>query len=552
MTQEELTELERTLKAATDPREQILMLNELSRAHVLVDPPKAARHAREALQRARWFKDDELIARSLYRAGDCALAENDFGAAERYLLEASQILATVADTTLEAHVCIKLREVYALTGRNDEALGWGLRSIDLVESSGDPVQRSFVYTGVADLYFSRGELVRAYDFICRAITLAESAGLIGELGRSMITRGLILNELGDLHGAMEEYEKALALCREAGDGAFVVACLGNIGNIHAYWKDYERARQYHLQTLELSIELGMVHHEVTAHLCIAQAHIHQEEFEAAIPHIERSLLLDANFGDPAQSAMVLRAAAQMYLKLKEYQRAAGYIASGLEIIARYPGLPYDISLHQIAAEIFEARGDIAGAFLQAKYLGELFLAEAKNNDMRIIAQMQGREEIERAERDVEDLRGREEALTMELQERTRELALLALNLAQNSEFIRDIRQRITLLSRDSTATLNQIIAEIDQRENTREYWRMFELQFKNVHHDFTTNLLKHYPDITKSELRICILLKINLSNKEIADLLSTGVRNVEQHRRNIRKKLRLTPDVDLATFLAKM
>ena len=56
--------------------------------------------------------------------------------------------------------------------------------------------------------------------------------------------------------------------------------------------------------------------------------------------------------------------------------------------------------------------------------------------------------------------------------------------------------------------------------------------------------------LTPTELKVCTLLKSNLSTKEIAEVLNSSIHTVETHRRRIRKKLGLSGQANLTTFLA--
>jgi len=63
-------------------------------------------------------------------------------------------------------------------------------------------------------------------------------------------------------------------------------------------------------------------------------------------------------------------------------------------------------------------------------------------------------------------------------------------------------------------------------------------------------LAERCPRLTPTELKVCALLKINLSNKEVGKLLSVSLRNVESHRYSIRKKLGLPSETNLSSYLA--
>lgn len=62
-------------------------------------------------------------------------------------------------------------------------------------------------------------------------------------------------------------------------------------------------------------------------------------------------------------------------------------------------------------------------------------------------------------------------------------------------------------------------------------------------------LLKKYPNLSLTELKICALLVLNISSKEIGELTSRSVRTIELTRYNIRKKMNLSTDENLVKYL---
>ena len=62
-------------------------------------------------------------------------------------------------------------------------------------------------------------------------------------------------------------------------------------------------------------------------------------------------------------------------------------------------------------------------------------------------------------------------------------------------------------------------------------------------------LLKKYPSLSLTELKLCALLVLNISSKEIGELTSRSVRTIEFTRLNIRKKMSLPADENLVKHL---
>ena len=76
-------------------------------------------------------------------------------------------------------------------------------------------------------------------------------------------------------------------------------------------------------------------------------------------------------------------------------------------------------------------------------------------------------------------------------------------------------------------------------------WNVFIKLFNDINPNFNKYLINKCPEITESELRICNLIKMSFSTREIADILSITVRGVEQHRYRIRRKLNLQSDLTI-------
>ena len=71
-------------------------------------------------------------------------------------------------------------------------------------------------------------------------------------------------------------------------------------------------------------------------------------------------------------------------------------------------------------------------------------------------------------------------------------------------------------------------------------------------HGFFQKLTEKYPDLTGQEMRLCAYLRINLTSKEIAQILFIQPTAVNKRRNRLRKKLELTGDDDLLHFLINL
>jgi len=79
---------------------------------------------------------------------------------------------------------------------------------------------------------------------------------------------------------------------------------------------------------------------------------------------------------------------------------------------------------------------------------------------------------------------------------------------------------------------------------------VFEEHFDILNDDFIKKLKAKYPNLTFDELKMCALLKMNLSSKEIAQKLNLSLRGIETKRYRIRKKMNLDRKTNLNQHFA--
>jgi DNA-binding CsgD family transcriptional regulator len=77
-------------------------------------------------------------------------------------------------------------------------------------------------------------------------------------------------------------------------------------------------------------------------------------------------------------------------------------------------------------------------------------------------------------------------------------------------------------------------------------------QIDDIYKDFLERLESKHPGLTKAEKKLCTMLYINMSSKEIAATTNTTTRTVETSRYRLRRKFNLSRDEDIVDFLQKI
>ncbi|WP_421873072.1 triple tyrosine motif-containing protein [Marinoscillum sp.] len=141
--------------------------------------------------------------------------------------------------------------------------------------------------------------------------------------------------------------------------------------------------------------------------------------------------------------------------------------------------------------------------------------------------------------------------------KSKELANYTMLLVRKRELLTDLREDLKELkevakNEKSRNMLRNLVRKIGIHLNDEEHIHVFEANFERVHHEFFEELKTHFPDLTAKELRLCALVKMNLTNKEIAPILNISLRGVETARYRLRKRLSLEHEENMVEFLEKL
>lgn len=94
-----------------------------------------------------------------------------------------------------------------------------------------------------------------------------------------------------------------------------------------------------------------------------------------------------------------------------------------------------------------------------------------------------------------------------------------------------------------------VLSSVSDAFASESEWENFRVSFEQIHSGFFDKILAIHPVLTAYELRLSALLRLNLSSKEIGNILNISASSVNTGRYRMRKKLGLTETDDLVRYL---
>ncbi len=147
-----------------------------------------------------------------------------------------------------------------------------------------------------------------------------------------------------------------------------------------------------------------------------------------------------------------------------------------------------------------------------------------------------------------------EKLRAEVQYKGQELANIALNASRRNNLITGLIAKLRALNTEEDASeirksASALIGELEAQLKDESDWHKSESYFNTIYGGLLDRMKASYPNLSKTDLKLCVYIKLNMSTKEIAGLMNISPRSVEMTRYRLRKKLGLSPDEDILSIL---
>lgn len=354
----------------------------------------------------------------------------------------------------------------------------------------------------------------------------EAAGISGrkslELYRSKgDLRGMSvsLNNLAHLykrHGMLDQAEpflrEGLQLMEKSGDRRYIPVCQSNLGNCLLELNKLEEAETFLLQSKEGLKPFNEPREIANIELALAKLYQKKGQIDQALVHrVEYDRLKDTL--NTRERMRILAESGERYEnKVKE---------------AEIERLRHKSEIDQ-ARQGFVVLGSFAfllvvGVWLWSKYKQERAVFEK--------------------EKEILTEKGRTQEAELKLA-RT-ELVTFAQNIHEKTRLLDELQSKFEsspeAFSNPETTYL--YLADLhNQRILTEDDWEQFKSQFDKVYPGFSSKIKMNYPEISQAELRLVLLLKLNLETREIAATLGVSPDTVKKTRQRLRRRLGLSED----------
>lgn len=546
---------------ASEPRERAAALNALAFALCRLDTARAAAVATEAHALAVEIGDARSTARSLGILAECRRTLGAPAEALALIEQALGIARTLNDSRMQAGLLHQRGMVLYALGRRAEAVGALEEAIEVTGTSEQTAVAivahdtlGVVRAAIGDTAEALREHLHALELLDRASTAVPAAGAPpADAGAAAhLNVAALYTRLGNHENALAHAAKALDIYQALGNDIGVAGALMNIGVCHEEREHWHDALDHYRRALPIARRHP--DHEILP-LLLGNIGTVQErlgEQTAALASLNEALQT-ARGRSPVLPAGILRCLGTLHISMGDVERAAATLSEGFALAEAIGDVDLCASYHDEFARLHEMTGDSAGALRRYRMAAAL-REQTMGNEVRArIEDIRMEYELRRARAENEAARERVEALEETVERNGRELAAMALHLAHKQKALARMKEELERAPRTGARGRKKLPRDIrdaiDSEIRSEDEWDRFRRHFDTIHPGFIEMLAVQHPDLTPTELRICSLLRIQLSSKDIAALLCVSRHTVDTHRQSLRRKLCLGSRAGLVAFL---
>lgn len=499
------------------------ILNNLGYEYWIVNPIQSIIYGQQAKALAIAIEYENGLAFSNRVIGVAHWAQGSYDEGLRYLFESLEVYQALNDSLGAGNCQMNIGLIYSDRNDYDKALLFCFEALKVFEQLDKEVRAATTYTKIATIFIEKNEITVARDFLKRAEKIHSSADFN--------------------YGLMEVYNR--------------------FGVLKLSEKQYDSAMYFLDRSLVKSDQIDDVEGKTKSLIDYAKVYLKLDNFSKAEEYLQESLI----YAKAMNSHKWLK---EIYESLQLIYRRRGNLAKALFYYDQFVQVKDSIFNEQIIHNISKLETELATAeqkrlldareqqivilkqktALQNVKIGWLIFVILTGGAFSFLIIQSRRKSTKRRE---EEAKREVEQARQKLEFKNRELMSYTVNFVQKNQLFEDLISTIQEVKKKPSDNLKRDLLDIEKvvkrHIQVDRDWEDFKLRFENLHTGFFEKLKQQSSSLTNNDLKLSVLVKMNFSIKEIADMMGISAESIKTSRYRLKKKLKLPQDQNLNDFL---
>lgn len=477
-----------------------------------------------------------------------------------HLIDKTAALIDTVKYAYDYHRLLMIKQTI-LSGRGEflESYKLANRLVSYFDQTGDKVLWAYCMGNIGNIFADLNEFDEAVSYAEQACAVFETNGLKGKVLMIRSNLSTIYNMLGESRKAVDLLKPVvLNFPPEASPRVRILYLISYCGHL----QDMKELEYYTKKTYKAVLDYPDPFYIQVATLNMGTLFYRKGEPDSARYYIRKVQAFWENEPNLIMKERTYELLSQLFAGQHRYDSAYYYkvLHQNCQDSLRGGDVLLNLNRIKVRKDIEEYRYQLEQSKLKAQvqkryvYIVSAVFVLVLLFAAVIFRLLAKRATMEKKLREVENKeyheRIRNEKLVID--SRNRELSSNTVLLTKKNLVLKDLLNQIEELGNDGkieSKIEKELKNKIAETLRDDDEWEYFKLHFERVHPDFFNKLKNAFPDLTDNELRLCAYARLNLSIKQIAQMLSVQPKTVVQARYRMRKKMDLENDELLNDYL---
>ncbi len=533
---------------------------------------KCLEYFRKALEISEKINDEEITLTVLIYLGDVYIKQNDFERALESYQKALKLSEATGGKRPASEIAYKIGTIYMKQKKYGFALASTLKGLALADELKLMDSQNDIHKQLSEIYAAIYDYENAYihhklyteinDSVHNQKNVKKIAELefTYELEKEKQSMTLEQQKKDALQAAEKKQQRIIIFSLIIG---FILMSLLAIFLIRSYWFKHKTNLLLTKQKREIE-DLNEEYHTINEELTVSNE---QLVITKELVEERENLLIQITDNVPVFISLInndleYKFANNGYARIFNRQKTEIQGRNVKEILScdsyerALPNIVRTLEGNTVVYENSLVREDGEQRILQTTYIPYL-----QHHDIKGLIvcsdDITERKKAEQALREIEAEKAQLQAMEIErinseLDSNQKSVTAATLKLLQNSERDAQTIERLTGIEENTNPAGKQMISSLIsdyKRISYNSNWDEFEILFEKVHKSFYEKLNIQFPTLTANDRKICAFLKLNMSNKDIAQITFQSDEALKKARLRLRQKFDLSREINLVAFL---
>jgi len=447
---------------------------------------------------------------------------------------------------------------YRNTGDYYKAFKLAYEALNYYETQRDTSGILLCYYNVSRTYQSLGNYNKAIEVI--GLSKRYIVGGKYEIERSRLNKGagILQLRLGHYQDALNNFLKCLNIENKLGNKFRILYCYNNIGVAYSYLKNFRPAMDYFNICIREYIKTGRLKDLANVYNSVGLHYEQKNTPDSSIHYFLKSIEICEKTDYKDVYLNSAQAVSRVY-------RQMGKLDSAFIYLEKYHALSESVDRSNVASDVtaeeFEnirrkeqeiVEINKKNTFLRSVIIAGFLVLVILASWIIVVIQ---KSKIQKSQLEKQNLEHQKVDLKDQINVQNKELVSKILQLSDNDSGVKLTIKKLNKLKAEmgvnSKQKIQQVINDLEHSINSN-IWDEFEHRFTKVHPQLYEKLSMHYPNLTNNERRLCALILLDLSSKEIANITKQSHNSILVAKSRLRGKLNKPEDVKIVDFLHEL